>query len=109
MKAIQIKQYGGEEQLELVEAPKPQAKKGQLVVRIAATSFNPIDPKRTSGDMRQIFPLQFPFVPGGDFSGVVDSVGEGVEEFKAGDEVFGYSSREEHMRSSSSSERIKLL
>jgi NADPH:quinone reductase-like Zn-dependent oxidoreductase len=91
MKAIQIKKYGGEEQLEMVDVPKPHAGKGQVVVRIAATSFNPIDPKRASGDMRQVFPLQFPFIPGGDFSGVVDSVGEGVEGFKPGDEVFGYS------------------
>jgi NADPH:quinone reductase-like Zn-dependent oxidoreductase len=71
MKAIQIKQYGGEEQLEFADVPKPHAGKGQLVVRIAA-SFNPIDPKRTSGDMREVFPLKFPFIPGGDFSGVVD-------------------------------------
>jgi len=91
MKAIQIKQYGGEEQLEFVDAPKPRAGKGEIVVRIEATSLNPIDPKRASGNVRQRFPLQFPFIPGGDFSGVVDSVGEGVEEFKPGDEVFGYS------------------
>jgi NADPH:quinone reductase-like Zn-dependent oxidoreductase len=38
-----------------------------------------------------MFPMQFPFVPGGDFSGVVDSVGEGVTGFKVGEEVFGYS------------------
>jgi NADPH:quinone reductase-like Zn-dependent oxidoreductase len=91
MKAIQMKQYGDENQLELVDVPKPKAEKGQLVVRILATSFNPIDPKRTSGNMRQMFPLQFPFVPGGDFSGVVDSVAEGLEGFHTGDEVFGYS------------------
>ncbi len=91
MKAIQIKQYGGEEELQLVEVPKPRAGAGQVVVQIAATSFNPIEPKRTSGNMRQTFPLQFPFIPGGDFSGVVDSAGEGVTEFRAGDEVFGYS------------------
>lgn len=91
MKAIQIQQYGGPEQLEMVEVPKPTAGKGQVVVRIAATSFNPIEPNRASGKMRQTFPLQFPFTPGGDFSGVVDSVGEGVTKFKAGDEVIGYS------------------
>jgi NADPH:quinone reductase-like Zn-dependent oxidoreductase len=91
MKAIQIKQYGGEEQLELVDVPQPQAGPGQVVVRVMATSFNPIDPKRASGVMRQIFPLQFPFIPGGDFSGVVDSVGEEVEAIKPGDQVFGYS------------------
>jgi NADPH:quinone reductase-like Zn-dependent oxidoreductase len=91
MKAIQTKDYGGEDQLKLVEVPQPKAEKGQVVVRIAATTFNPIDVKLTSGDMRQMFPLQFPFVPGADFSGVVDSVGEGVAQFRAGDEVWGYS------------------
>ncbi len=55
MKAIQTKQYGGEEQLEMVEAPKPRAAAGQVVVRIAATSFNPIEPNRASGKMRHVF------------------------------------------------------
>lgn len=91
MKAVQIQQYGGEEELKLVEIPKPAAGQGQVVVRIVATSFNPIDLKRVSGVMRQIFPLQFPFIPGGDFSGVIDSVGEDVNQFKVGDEVIGYS------------------
>ena len=91
MKAIQIKQYGGAEQLQMVEAAKPRAAAGQVVVRIAATSFNPIDPNRASGNMRQVFPLKFPFTPGGDFSGVVDAVGEGVKGFQVGDEVIGYS------------------
>jgi NADPH:quinone reductase-like Zn-dependent oxidoreductase len=91
MKAIQIKQYGGEEQLEMVNVPKPQAGPGQVVVRIAATSFNPIEPRRTSGNMRQVFPLQFPFTPGGDFSGVIESVGSGVTGFQVGEEVIGYS------------------
>jgi NADPH:quinone reductase-like Zn-dependent oxidoreductase len=89
MKAIQTKQYGGEEQLEMVELAKPQAGKNQVVVRVFAASFNPIDGKLTSGNMRQMFPLQFPFTPGADFSGVVDSVGDGVNEFQPGDEVWG--------------------
>jgi NADPH:quinone reductase-like Zn-dependent oxidoreductase len=92
MKAIQTKDYGSEEQLKLVEVPQPKAGRGQVVVRIAATTLNPIDLKLTSGNMRQMFPLQFPFVPGADFSGVVDSVGEGVSQFRPGDEVWGYSS-----------------
>jgi NADPH:quinone reductase-like Zn-dependent oxidoreductase len=91
MRAIQIKQYGGEEQLQMVEVSKPQPVTGQAVVQVIATSFNPIEPRRASGDMRQVFPLQFPFTPGGDFSGVVDSVGQGVTDFQVGDEVIGYS------------------
>jgi NADPH:quinone reductase-like Zn-dependent oxidoreductase len=91
MKAIQIDQYGGEDLLHVVEVPKPKADEKQVVVRVVAATFNPIDGKLTSGNMRQIMPLQFPFVPGQDFSGVVDSVGEGVEDYKPGEEVFGYS------------------
>jgi NADPH:quinone reductase-like Zn-dependent oxidoreductase len=92
MKAIQINEYGGEDLLKVVDIPKPQAGTNQVVVRIVAATFNPIDVKLTSGSMRQIVPLHFPFVPGQDFSGVVDSVGQGVKEYKPGDEVFGYSS-----------------
>src|SRR5437016_353764 len=91
MKAVQIQQYGGEDQLELVAVPKPVAGTGEVVVKIIATSLNPIDPKRASGTMRQEFPLQFPFFPGGDFSGVVDSIGAAVESLHVGDEVYGYS------------------
>jgi NADPH:quinone reductase-like Zn-dependent oxidoreductase len=91
MKAIQINQYGGEDLLHVVDVPKPKAGKGQVVVRVVAATFNPIDAKLMSGNMRQIVPLQFPYIPGADFSGVVDSVGDGVKEFKPGDEVYGYS------------------
>jgi NADPH:quinone reductase-like Zn-dependent oxidoreductase len=91
MKAIQIDQYGGEDLLKQVDVPQPKAGKNQVLVRVVATTFNPIDAKRTSGNMRQIMPVQFPFIPGQDFSGVVDSVGEGVKDFKAGDEVYGFS------------------
>jgi NADPH:quinone reductase-like Zn-dependent oxidoreductase len=91
MKSIEVQQYGGEEQLKMVDVRKPEPGPRQVLVRIAATSFNPIDPKRVSGVMRQVFPLQFPFTPGGDFSGVVEAVGSEVESFRPGDEVFGYS------------------
>jgi NADPH:quinone reductase-like Zn-dependent oxidoreductase len=91
MKTVQMSEYGSEEQFKLVDVPKPQPQAGQILVGIAATSFNPIDPKRASGAMRQIFPVEFPFTPGGDFSGVVESAGQGADGFKAGDEVFGYS------------------
>ena len=89
MKALRIHEYGGTLQLDEVE--RPTAAPGQVVVRNLATSFNPIDPGRASGVMRQMFPLELPWIPGGDMSGTVESVGEGVVGFKAGNEVFGYS------------------
>ena len=88
MKAIRIVEYGGQPQIKHMEAPRPDA--NQVVVRNEVTSFNPIDPGRASGGMRQIFPLQFPWVPGGDVAGIVESVGKGVTGFQVGDAVFGY-------------------
>ena len=66
--------------------PKPEGKPGQVVVRVFATSYNPLDSKMASGQMS---PLTFPFLPGTDFSGTVASLGAGVEGFSVGDEVYG--------------------
>lgn len=89
MKALRIHEYGGPLQPDEIEQPTAGA--GQVVVRNLATSLNPIDPGRASGVMRQIFPLELPWIPGGDISGTIESVGEGLTIFKAGDPVFGYS------------------
>jgi len=89
MKALRIHEYRGPLHLDEIEAPS--AGVGQVVVRNLATSLNPIDPGRASGVMRQMFPLEFPWIPGGDVSGTVVSIDEGVTDFKPGDEVFGYS------------------
>lgn len=61
------------------------------MVRNFATTLNPIDPGRASGVMRQAFPLQLQWIPGGDVSGTVESIGEGITYFNVGDSVFGYS------------------
>ncbi len=58
-------------------------------MRIHAASVNPIDFKLASGNMRQIMPINFPWIPGGDFSGVVAEVGPGVTGLKKGDAVYG--------------------
>lgn len=59
MRALRIHEYGGTLQLDEVE--RPTAGTGQVVVRNLATSFNPIDPGRASGVMRQMFPLELPW------------------------------------------------
>jgi len=89
MKSLRIHEYGGS--LNIDEIAEPTAGPGQVLVRVIATSFNPIDPGRASGNMRQMFPLVLPWIPGGDISGVVEAIGPGVTEFAVGDEVFGYS------------------
>jgi len=89
MKAIRVHAYGGPDQLRLEEAPQPKAESGKVLVRIHAASVNPIDFKLASGNMRQIMPINFPWIPGGDFSGVVEEVGSGVTGLKKGDAVYG--------------------
>jgi len=89
MKAIRVHAYGGPEQLRLEEAAQPKAESGRVLVRILAASVNPIDFKLASGNMRQIMPINFPWIPGGDFSGIVEEVGSGVTGLKKGDAVYG--------------------
>ncbi len=89
MKAIQLNEYGNEALLKEVELADPVAGAGQVVVRIHAASYNPIDAKQASGAMRQMMPLTFPWIPGWDFSGIIESLDSGVTGFAVGDQVFG--------------------
>jgi NADPH:quinone reductase-like Zn-dependent oxidoreductase len=92
MNEIRLQQYSGPEQLRYEEAPTPKPDQGQVLVRVQAASVNPFDFKLASGAFKQMMPLTFPFTPGGDFAGVIESVGAGVTELKRGDAVFGNSS-----------------
>lgn len=92
MKAIRLYDYGGPETLVLENVSKPEPKHDQVLVKIHAASVNHIDWGKASGMLKHIFPLQFPWVPGEDFAGIVESVGENVKSFKPGDAVFGHSS-----------------
>mgnify|MGYP001566084636 FL=1 len=90
MKAVQINSYGGNDVLEINEnAPKPSPAKSQVLAEVYATSINPIDWKVRAGYLKEMVPLQFPATLGGDFAGVICEVGEGVGNFKVGDEVYG--------------------
>ena len=100
MKAIRIHEYDGLEQLRYEEVPEPRAGSGQILVRVHAASVNPVDHKFASGAMRQYMPLNLPWIPGGDFSGVAEAVGAGVTGVKKGDAVFGDSPAGARMRRS---------
>ena len=90
MKAGQYSKYGGPKVIEINgNAPKPSLSNGQVLVEIHAASLNPFDVSLRLGYMKDMMPLQFPVTIGGDFSGVVTQLGEGVSEFKIGDEVYG--------------------
>lgn len=89
MKAMILKQFGPDAAFELAELPQPEASAGQVLVRIAATSVNPADLKiRTSNGSSPLAPT-LPALLGMDFAGTVVAVGEGVDQFAIGDEVYG--------------------
>ncbi len=88
MKAIVIHQYGGPEVLKFEEYPDPIPGPGEVLVRVAATSVNPIDYKRRAGLTKDFYPLQFPGLIGVDVAGTVVKIGPGVEGFSVGDQVF---------------------
>jgi NADPH2:quinone reductase len=86
MKAIVVHEFGAPEVMKLEEFPKPNAGPGQAVVRVHAAGVNPFDTYMRAGTYA-IKP-QLPYIPGGEGAGVVESVGEGVKQFKTGDRVY---------------------
>jgi len=89
MKAVVLTDYGDVDKLELRDVPDPKPGPGEVKIRTAATSVNPIDWKIRSGEARQMMPLQFPAILGRDVSGEVTETGPGVTGFKRGDKVLG--------------------
>ncbi len=87
MKAVRIHKFGPPEVLSLEDVPKPEPSRGEVVVQVKATGVGPWDTLIRSG--KSALPQPLPLTLGSDLSGVIDSIGPGVEHFKIGDEVFG--------------------
>jgi NADPH:quinone reductase-like Zn-dependent oxidoreductase len=88
MKAIVVHKYGGPEVLKFEDYPDPVAGPGEILVRVAAASVNPIDYKRRAGLTKDFYPMKFPSLIGVDMAGTVVELGPGVEGFSVGDQVF---------------------
>jgi NADPH:quinone reductase len=86
MKAMTLQSFGGPEAFALRDVPKPVPHAGQVLVRVHATSINPLDYQVRRGDYRDL--VQLPVITGHDVSGVVEAVGPGVTTFSPGDEVW---------------------
>jgi NADPH2:quinone reductase len=85
MKAILVERAGGPEVLELKEVPDPVAGAGQVLVNVKAAGVNPFEVYMREG----WYPTaHFPFIPGVDGAGIVESVGPGVTRLKPGDRVW---------------------
>jgi NADPH:quinone reductase-like Zn-dependent oxidoreductase len=88
MKAMALEAY--KQPLKMMELPKPQPAKGELLIRVAYAGVNPADWKITEGYFAERMPTQFPLIPGWDVAGVVEAVGEGVDAKRIGESVFAY-------------------
>jgi NADPH:quinone reductase-like Zn-dependent oxidoreductase len=72
------------------DLPEPSAAEGEIVVRVRASSVNPVDAFIAAGALKEMFEHEFPVTLGRDFAGVVERVGAGVSRYRVGDEVFGF-------------------
>lgn len=88
MKAVRIHQYGGPEVLTYEDVPRPQAGRGEVLIRVHATAINPVDWKVREGYSKDRLRHKLPLILGWDVSGVVEELGTGVRRFKAGEEVY---------------------
>jgi NADPH2:quinone reductase len=88
MKAILCQRFGTADDLVLADIADPVAGPGEVVARVAAVGLNFFDTLIVAGKY-QTKPA-FPFSPGGEFAGVVESIGPGVAAFAPGDRVLGY-------------------
>lgn len=83
MKAIVIEEFGGIEKLQMKDIDRPTLKPDRMIVKMAATSVNPVDVKRRKG----LFGGKTPMIVGGDVSGTVVEIGDDVTGFKVGDRI----------------------
>jgi NADPH:quinone reductase-like Zn-dependent oxidoreductase len=87
MKAVRVLEYGGS--LVFDDVPRPEIARDELLVKVKSTAVNYLDLVKASGTIRQILPLDLPWIPGHEFSGVVEQIGGDVAAWAPGDAVFG--------------------
>jgi NADPH:quinone reductase-like Zn-dependent oxidoreductase len=90
MRAAALSSLGAPEVLGLTELPEPQAGPGQIRVRVKAAGVLPFDARVRGGWNPPGLTLDLPVVPGNEFAGLVDQLGEGAAGFVIGDEVLGF-------------------
>ena len=89
MKAVRVLEYGG--QLVFTDVPTPTIARDELLVKVKSTAVNHIDLVKASGTVKQILPIDLPWIPGHEFSGVLEQIGSDVAAYAPGDAVFGTS------------------
>jgi NADPH:quinone reductase-like Zn-dependent oxidoreductase len=87
MKAVRLLEYGGK--LVLDDVAEPTIARDEVLVKIRSTTINHLDLVKASGALKQILPIDLPWIPGHEFSGVVEQIGSEVTAYAPGDAVFG--------------------
>ncbi|MEV5183961.1 NADP-dependent oxidoreductase [Streptomyces werraensis] len=90
MKAVRFHEYGDPSVLRYEDVEQPVPGAGEIRVRVAATSFNPVDGNIRGGFMQGPIPVTLPHTPGIDVAGTVDALGEGVDGIAVDDDVVGF-------------------
>ena len=90
MKAVRIHQFGGPDALVYEDAPKPEPKDGEVLIKVAAAGVNPVDSIIEAGMMEQMIKHTLPLIAGWDVAGTVEAAGPGVASFAAGELVFAF-------------------
>jgi NADPH:quinone reductase-like Zn-dependent oxidoreductase len=89
MKAVRVHEFGDPGVLKLEDVERLEPQSGEVLVRVVYAAVIPLDWKIRSGILKDLFPQPLPYIPGAVFSGIIESVGDNVTEFEAGDFVFG--------------------
>src|SRR5256712_8143745 len=87
MKAVRLLESGGK--LVFNDVPTPVIARDEILVKIKSTAVNHLDLVKASGTAKQILPIDLPWIPGHEFSGVVEQIGSDVAAWAPGDAVFG--------------------
>lgn len=90
MKAVKFEKFGHADVLKVEEVARPVPKANQVLIKVKAAGINPGEVSIREGWLDKIYPTTFPSGQGSDLAGIIEEVGEGVTEFKAGDEVLGF-------------------
>ncbi|MFE2429341.1 NADP-dependent oxidoreductase [Streptomyces sp. NPDC059373] len=90
MKAVRFHAYGDPGVLCYEDAARPDPAAGDVLIEVAATSFNPVDAGIRAGYLQQVFPVALPHIPGIDVAGTIVRLGEGVTGWAPGDRVIGF-------------------
>jgi len=89
MRAVYYNSHGDADVLEVGDLPLPEVGADQVLVAIAATSVNPIDRRLRGGELTEYITRTFPVIPGWDFAGRIEKLGDNVKDWKVGDDVLG--------------------